>query len=138
VFPVHPRTRARLEAAGLWPGLADAPGVVLTPPLGYLEFLSLSSAARLIVTDSGGLQEEATVLGIPCLTLRANTERPITVSQGTSTLVGQDVALLESLVDDVLAGRYKQGRAPDLWDGRAGGRIAREVAEFLATRSQET
>jgi UDP-N-acetylglucosamine 2-epimerase (non-hydrolysing) len=133
VFPVHPRTRARLEAAGLWTTLDDAPGVLLSDPLGYLEFLSLSSQARLIVTDSGGLQEEATVLGIPCLTLRENTERPITVSQGTSTLVGRDVALLVSLVDDVLAGRYKQGSAPDSWDGHAGERIAREVVRFLAT-----
>ncbi len=131
VFPVHPRSRARLEAAGLWSALAATPGVVLSPPLGYLEFLSLSSQARLIVTDSGGLQEESTVLGIPCLTLRENTERPITVSQGTSMLVGRDVKLLERLVDDVLAGRYKQGGSLDLWDGRAGQRIAQEVARFL-------
>jgi UDP-N-acetylglucosamine 2-epimerase (non-hydrolysing) len=131
VFPAHPRSRARLEAAGLWSTLADAPGVVLSQPLGYLEFLSLSSQARLIVTDSGGLQEESTVLGIPCLTLRENTERPITVSQGTSTLVGRDVKLLERLVDEILAGHYKQGRSPDHWDGRAGDRIAQAVARFL-------
>lgn len=131
-FPVHPRSRARLEAAGLWSRLSDAPGVVLSQPLGYLEFLSLSSQARLIVTDSGGLQEESTVLGIPCLTLRENTERPITVSLGTSTLVGRDVNLLEQLVDDVLGGRYKQGRSPDYWDGHAGERIARAVAQFLS------
>jgi UDP-N-acetylglucosamine 2-epimerase (non-hydrolysing) len=136
VFPVHPRTRARLEAAGLWSTLEKSPGVVLSPPLGYLEFLGLSSQAQLIVTDSGGLQEESTVLGIPCLTLRENTERPITVSQGSSTLVGRDVQLLERLVDDVLAGRYKQGQAPDHWDGRAGERIAREVARFLEVRGQ--
>lgn len=134
VFPVHPRTCARLDAAALAPRLAAAPNVLLSEPLGYFEFLSLTSQARLIVTDSGGLQEESTALGIPCLTLRESTERPITVSQGTSTLVGRDTALLELLVDDVLAGRYKHGRCPALWDGRAGERIGREVWQFLSAR----
>lgn len=131
VFPVHPRTKARLESAGLWQSLEKSSGVRLTPPLGYLEFLGLTSQARLIVTDSGGLQEESAVLEIPCLTLRQNTERPVTVSAGTSTLVGSDVALLERLVDDILAGRYKQGKAPELWDGRAGERVGTEVVRFL-------
>jgi UDP-N-acetylglucosamine 2-epimerase (non-hydrolysing) len=99
-----------------------------------MEFLSLSSQARVIVTDSGGLQEESTVLGIPCLTLRENTERPVTVSLGTSTLVGRDTKLLMQMVDDVLAGRYKKGRAPDDWDGRAGERIGQEVVAFLKER----
>jgi UDP-N-acetylglucosamine 2-epimerase (non-hydrolysing) len=81
------------------------------------------------------LQEESTVLGIPCLTLRENTERPVTVSLGTSTLVGRDTKLLMQMVDDVLAGRYKQGRAPDDWDGRAGERIGQEVVAFLKERS---
>ncbi|HEX3999287.1 MAG TPA: UDP-N-acetylglucosamine 2-epimerase (non-hydrolyzing) [Pirellulales bacterium] len=130
-FPVHPRTRARLESAGLWQTLDESPGVRLTPPLGYLEFLGLSSAAKLIVTDSGGLQEESAVLEIPCLTLRRNTERPVTVSSGTSTLVGTDIALVERLVDDILAGHYKHGKAPSLWDGRAGERIGAEVVRFL-------
>jgi UDP-N-acetylglucosamine 2-epimerase (non-hydrolysing) len=132
VFPCHPRTQARLEAAGLWSALRESAGVVLSPPLGYLEFLSLSSQARIIITDSGGLQEESTVLGIPCLTLRENTERPITVSQGTSTLVGRDAALLQQLVGDVLDGRYKPAQRPELWDGKAGERIAREVIEFIS------
>ncbi len=96
-----------------------------------MSFLALSSEAQLIVTDSGGLQEESAVLEIPCLTLRKNTERPMTVSSGTSTLVGTDVALLERLVDDVLAGRYKRGKAPTLWDGHAGTRIGAEVVRFL-------
>ncbi len=135
VFPSHPRTKGRLEAAGLWTKLESAPGVHVGPPLGYMEFLSLSSQARIIVTDSGGLQEESTVLGIPCLTLRENTERPVTVSLGTSTLVGRDTKLLMKMVDDVLGGRYKQGRAPDDWDGRAGERIGREVVAFLKDRS---
>lgn len=131
VFPVHPRTRARLEATCLWQSLANSPGVRLTAPLGYLEFLSLTSQARLIVTDSGGLQEESAALAIPCLTLRENTERPVTVSEGTSTLVGRDVALLERLVDDILAGRYKRGKSPPLWDGKAGERIGREIVNYL-------
>lgn len=131
VFPAHPRTRARLEAERWLSRLESSSGVIMTPPLGYLEFLGLSSRARLIVTDSGGLQEESTVLGIPCLTLRANTERPITVTEGTSTLVGNDTAMLARLVDDILADRYKRGKRPALWDGRAGERIARAVAKFL-------
>ena len=131
VFPCHPRTKARLEQAGLWQQLEESPGVILGPPLGYLEFLSMSSAAKATVTDSGGLQEESTVLGIPCLTMRENTERPITVTEGTSTLVGRNYKLLEKLLADIIEGRYKTGAAPGLWDGRAGERIGVEVAKFL-------
>jgi UDP-N-acetylglucosamine 2-epimerase (non-hydrolysing) len=134
VFPVHPRTERKLREQGLEPALAGDPRVILTEPLGYLEFLSLSSQARLIVTDSGGLQEESTVLGIPCLTLRDTTERPITVEEGTSTLVDGNWTLFDRLVEDVLAGRYKRGRCPRLWDGRAGRRVAKEVAAFLEER----
>lgn len=134
VFPVHPRTRTRLESLGVWAELSSAPGVKLVAPLGYLEFLGLSSEARVIITDSGGLQEESTVLGIPCLTLRENTERPITVSEGTSTLVGRDTQLLERLVDQVLGGAYKQGGRPVMWDGHAGERVGREVVGFLESR----
>lgn len=131
VFPVHPRTRARLESNGLWRELEGARGIKLSQPLGYLEFLSLASRARIIITDSGGVQEESTVLGIPCLTLRENTERPVTVTDGTSTLAGQDTILLQSLVADVIEGHYKKGRVPKLWDGKAGERIAHEVLSFL-------
>jgi UDP-N-acetylglucosamine 2-epimerase (non-hydrolysing) len=136
VFPVHPRTRARMETAGVWESLEHAPGVRLTAPLGYMEFLGLTSEARFIITDSGGLQEESAALQIPCLTLRENTERPVTVFEGTSTLVGHDVVLLERLVDDILAGRYKHGKSPALWDGKAGDRIGREVIEFLDERGK--
>jgi UDP-N-acetylglucosamine 2-epimerase (non-hydrolysing) len=103
----------------------------LTEPLGYLECLSLSSRCLGVVTDSGGMQEEATFLGVPCLTLRENTERPITVTEGTSTLVGHNPELLVSLVEDLLEGRYKQGSVPKLWDGRAAQRIATDLMEFL-------
>ncbi len=131
VFPVHPRTERKLREMGLEPALAEDPRVILTEPLGYLEFLGLSSQARLIVTDSGGLQEESTALGIPCLTLRDTTERPITVDEGTSTLVNGNWSLFDTLVGDILEGRYKQGSCPRLWDGQAGRRVAQEVAAFL-------
>ncbi|RMH20108.1 MAG: UDP-N-acetylglucosamine 2-epimerase (non-hydrolyzing) [Acidobacteria bacterium] len=131
VLPAHPRTEKRLRDAGLWSRLERTAGLHLTPPLGYLEFLGLEAEAALVVTDSGGIQEETTVLGIPCLTLRSNTERPITVEEGTNTLVGDDDARLLELVGEVLAGRYKKGRRPQLWDGRAGPRAAREIRAFL-------
>lgn len=132
VFPVHPRTRRQAAAAGIGPQLEETPGLVLTDPLGYLEFLSLSSEARLVLTDSGGLQEESTVLGIPCLTLRDNTERPITVTQGTNVLVGSNpqaiVREAERALDREAGARHA---IPELWDGRASERIVAAVLERL-------
>lgn len=128
VFPVHPRTRQRLERFGLGDRFSANGRLLLLPPMGYLDFLALSSRARLVVTDSGGLQEESTVLGIPCLTARPNTERPITVEEGTSTLVGSDPARLREGLRAILEGRYKTGRCPALWDGHAAERIARILA----------
>ena len=120
VFPVHPRTRAHLAASG-W----TAVGVHLTAPLGYLDFLSLEKAAAVVVTDSGGVQEETTWLGVPCLTFRDSTERPVTVTVGTNTLVGRDAGRLRDALRLVLAGAGRAaGRRPDLWDGRAAERIA--------------
>ena len=107
--------------------------MVLLPPQGYLEMLGLMSAASLVLTDSGGLQEETTALGVPCLTLRANTERPITIEQGTNTLVGTDRMAILSAVDDVLAGRGKRGRVPEFWDGQAAQRIAADLWHWLET-----
>ena len=126
VFPVHPRTRKRIEEFGLGDRLNGkaGSGMVTVEPLGYLDFLALTSQARVIVTDSGGLQEESTALGIPCLTMRPNTERPVTVSEGTSTLVGSDPRRLHECLEDVLNGDYKQGACPELWDGKAAERIA--------------
>ena len=119
VFPVHPRTRKALEGAGA----AARPNLLLTEPLGYLDFLKLTADARLVLTDSGGIQEETTVLGVPCLTLRANTERPVTVEQGTNVLVGLDPAHIVPVARAVLREPPAAGRVPELWDGRAAERI---------------
>lgn len=117
LFPVHPRTRAKL-------GGHVPPGVALSEPLGYLEFLALQTRAALVVTDSGGIQEETTYLRVPCLTVRENTERPITVTVGSNELIGTDPKALERRALTVLRGGGKRGRVPPLWDGRAGERIA--------------
>jgi UDP-N-acetylglucosamine 2-epimerase (non-hydrolysing) len=119
LFPVHPRTRAQIEKHAVE---VDA-GVRLIEPLGYLDFLRLMSKARLVLTDSGGLQEETTVLGVPCLTLRQNTERPITITRGTNCLVGSDARQILRHARSILAGRKRRGRIPHLWDGRAAERI---------------
>lgn len=128
VFPVHPRTQGRLQQYGLAERLQDAAALRVLPPLGYNEFLCLTSQAKVVVTDSGGLQEETTALGIPCLTMRSNTERPITVEMGTSTLLGNDFGRLRECLQQVIRGQYKKGRCPELWDGRAAGRIAAILA----------
>lgn len=122
VFPIHPRTRARIAKLGL--KVAKGDSFQLLDPVGYCEFLGLQRKAAVVLTDSGGIQEETTYLGVPCLTLRRNTERPITVDVGTNTLIGDDLGRVPPLVDSILAGRYKAGRVPDLWDGRAAERIA--------------
>jgi UDP-N-acetylglucosamine 2-epimerase (non-hydrolysing) len=119
VFPVHPRTRQRIEQFGI-----NIEKLHLLEPLPYIEFLSLQRRAAVVITDSGGIQEETTYLGVPCLTLRANTERPVTVSMGTNVLVGQDLGLLNSELARVLEGKAKKGSIPPLWDGHAGERIA--------------
>jgi len=128
VFPIHPRTRARLPAG------FEARGLKLVEPLGYLDFLALTADARLVMTDSGGIQEETTALGVPCLTLRENTERPVTVDVGTNQLVGTDPAKAVAAARDVLAGRAKQGRIPELWDGRAAERVADILVRFCEGR----
>ncbi|MBK8047813.1 MAG: UDP-N-acetylglucosamine 2-epimerase (non-hydrolyzing) [Anaerolineales bacterium] len=121
VFPVHPRTRHRIGAARI--GKSNDQ-LHLIDPVSYLDFIALQRGARFVITDSGGVQEETTWLGVPCLTLRANTERPVTVTQGTNQLLGRDTGLLKAAVVQILEGRGKQGTIPPLWDGHAGERIA--------------
>ena len=121
IFPAHPRTVERIKHFGLGAPTKQSP--TICPPVGYLEFLRLESEAALVLTDSGGIQEETTALGVPCLTLRENTERPITVSEGTNTLVGSDPARILAAARQILAGQSKRGRVPPLWDGRAAERI---------------
>ncbi len=123
VFPVHPRTRARITEFGLLSMIETSPRLHFLEPQGYLDFLCLTSQAKVIVTDSGGLQEESTALGVPCLTMRDTTERPITCEEGTGVLIGNSVEHLSQHLERVLAGEYKVGRCPDLWDGNAAMRI---------------
>jgi len=123
IFPAHPRTRKRIADFGL-----QADQLQILDPLSYLEFLGMQSRATVVITDSGGIQEETTYLGVPCLTLRENTERPVTVSLGTNVLVGRDPEKLCSELSRVLAGNAKKGTIPPLWDGHAGERIAALLA----------
>jgi UDP-N-acetylglucosamine 2-epimerase (non-hydrolysing) len=127
LFPMHPRTRQRLDQLQL---TIDEARLTIIPPIGYLDFLALQQNARLIITDSGGIQEESTYLGVPCLTVRQNTERPITITHGTNQLIGQDMALLQTKVTEILGGAAKQGHPPPLWDGRAGERIAAVITNY--------
>ena len=123
IFPLHPRTEQRLDEFGLMSRLAACPTVRLLGPLGYHENLAAMTRARVVITDSGGIQEESSYLGIPCLTLRPNTERPVTVTHGTNTIIGSDLKRAERLIDDVIEGRYKKGTAIPGWDGHASDRI---------------
>lgn len=135
VFAVHPRTRAAIEAAGLGAWL-DSAGILVTPPLSYLQAAGLMRKARLAITDSGGVQEETTALGVPCITVRDNTERPITIADGTNMLAGNAPGRLRSAVEEVLTTGGKRGRVPEMWDGKAAQRIVHHVAAFLADKSR--
>lgn len=131
VFPVHPRTAARIEHFG-FTDLLHRPNIGRLPPLGYLDLLGVMARARLVLTDSGGIQEETTALGVPCVTLRESTERPITVEEGTNTVVGTDAGRIHAAVNEILAGRGKAGRVPELWDGHAAERIAAVLERHYA------
>ena len=130
IFPVHPRTQQRLSEAGI----QHHHQLHVTAPVGYLDFLCLLSKATLVLTDSGGIQEETTALGVPCLTLRENTERPVTISQGTNLLVGTEAAKIIAAAREILGGHSKAGRVPPLWDGHAAERIVEILLRAVPQR----
>lgn len=130
IFPVHPRTRGRIDSAGL-NDMLQRGRIATLPPLGYHELLGLMESAKVVLTDSGGIQEETTALGVPCITLRENTERPITISQGTNTIAGSDPEKIMAAFNEVMETGGKAGRVPELWDGRAAERIAREICKSI-------
>jgi len=131
VFPVHPRTRHRLEGTSVAALLRDRSSFIQTDPLGYLDFVGLVDRARLVLTDSGGIQEETTVLGVPCLTLRDSTERPVTVTQGTNVVVGTDPDLIRAEARKAIDGDRPPARRPEKWDGLAGERIVKVLVDEL-------
>lgn len=136
VFPVHPRTAQRVKEFGLEKLLAS-PHILRLPPQGYLQMLGLMKQARLVLTDSGGIQEETTALGVPCITLRENTERPITVNEGTNTVVGIDPEKIRTSVNDVFTTGGKRGRVPEYWDGCAAERIAEVIIQWCQGQSDD-
>jgi len=127
VFPIHPRTKKSLQNSNK--KLRE--DIILLEPLPYLDFLGLMSKAKVVVTDSGGIQEETTYLGVQCITVRDNTERPITVESGTNHLVGTDLEKVITTFHEILNGRIKKGRIPTKWDGKSGERIVRIIHKFL-------
>ena len=132
IFPIHPRTLARLDSFRLTDRYRSLPDLIETPPLGYLPFISLMQEARLVLTDSGGVQEETTVLGVPCLTLRKNTERPVTISEGTNHLVGTDLDKIMPVFHRLLNGAHKkESTVPEGWDGRAAERIVQTLRDHV-------
>lgn len=133
VFPMHPRTAARMDEFGMRSKFDNLGGLVITDALGYFDFQHLIAGSAFVLTDSGGIQEETTFLQKPCLTLRPNTERPITVTEGSNTLLEFDVDAIHRKADEIAGGRYKQGRVPALWDGQATRRVLERIDTFFET-----
>jgi UDP-N-acetylglucosamine 2-epimerase (non-hydrolysing) len=130
VFPIHPRTRARITAFGFDEEFSKLNNIILSEPLGYFDFQKLIATSKMVLTDSGGIQEETTFRGVPCLTLRENTERPSTIEEGTNTLVPFEFEQLQKYIDQILGGTYKTGSVPELWDGGATERILKYISEI--------
>lgn len=137
VFPIHPRTKKRIAEFGLSDKLNN-PNIVITDPIGYIDFIHLVKNAATVITDSGGVQEETTFMGVPCLTVRPNTERPVTITEGTNTLVELNATTILSLLQQIQQGTYKKGNVPALWDGRASERIVKEVVTFFNKQQAAT
>ena len=131
LFPLHPRTQKRIEEFELAEKIAATPNIHLIEPLGYLPFLDLMMHAKVLLTDSGGIQEETTILGVPCLTLRPNTERPITIEQGTNILVGSEPDAIRREARKIIAGQTKPAQIPDLWDGHTAPRIVESIVQMF-------
>ncbi len=136
VFPVHPRTKHNIENFGLNSKISGNENIILTEPLGYIDFLKLVKESSLVITDSGGIQEETTYLKIPCLTVRTTTERPVTISEGTNTLLELNEDLIIDNALKVINGKYKTGKIPKLWDGKASERMVDIIAKFLKAGSE--
>lgn len=135
IFPMHPRTRKNIELFGFDQRISRIPNLIVIDPVGYLDFLKLQMDAGLVLTDSGGIQEETTFLGIPCLTLRENTERPITVEVGTNQLVELDIKSIRTAIENVLVGNVKQGSIPKYWDGKTAERVVNVLDQWFATQT---
>jgi len=133
VFPIHPRTKKRFHEFGFEKAIENK-NIIVTEPLGYLDFISLVKNARTVITDSGGVQEETTFLSVPCITLRTSTERPVTVTEGTNTMCELNVKPILEILGSIDKGTYKKGAIPKFWDGKSSERIAKEVNDFLAAR----
>ena len=136
ILPLHPRTKSMIEKFGFGK-LLDTPDILLLPPMGYLEMLGLMKDAKVVLTDSGGIQEETTALGVPCITLRNNTERPITVDEGTNTIAGQDSETILTIFNEIMSNGGKGGRIPQYWDGRASNRIAEVIANEFGIKKPQ-
>ena len=131
IFPLHPRTKGNFERFGLYQSFQKNNHIVYTESLGYLDFLSLLSNTAIVLTDSGGIQEETTYLGVPCITLRDNTERPVTVTKGTNYLIGTNPDKMIQTAMNILDGNGKKGVVPPLWDGKAGERIVEVLSTYF-------
>jgi UDP-N-acetylglucosamine 2-epimerase (non-hydrolysing) len=131
VFPIHPRTKKMMESYKLHRKFNTIPNLIITEPLGYLDFLNLMSNSKYVLTDSGGIQEETTSLKIPCITLRENTERPVTIEEGTNTLTGLDKESIIKNIKKIESGKYKSGSTPRFWDGKAAERIVTAIREIM-------